>query len=123
MGENQVIVLNFSHPLTLEGARELAKLKGVSLESLVQINVPVQIDNAQPLDPQIDAIIADAKQRVKEATGSDDIHPDHAVIVPPGLSIVAVALGMYFSGYEWARIVPVPGSTPPRFVPYELLTY
>ena len=50
-----MLVLNFTHPLTEEQKAQLEALVGTSIDEIRTI--PVQIDQAKPLKPQITAIV------------------------------------------------------------------
>lgn len=50
-----MLILNFTHPLTLEQRAQIEALAHTSIEEVR--TVPVQIDQAGPLEPQITAIV------------------------------------------------------------------
>lgn len=50
-----MLVLNFTHPLTLE---QRAQIEALAHTSITEIRtIPVQIDPSEPLEPQITAVI------------------------------------------------------------------
>ncbi len=50
-----MLILNFTHPLTPEQRAQIEALAHASIEEIRTI--PVQIDQAEPLEPQITAIV------------------------------------------------------------------
>jgi hypothetical protein len=53
---NPLLIVNFSHPLTKEQVDRIEELLQRKIERA--INIPSQVDPAEPLDPQIDAMIS-----------------------------------------------------------------
>jgi hypothetical protein len=79
-----LLVLNFSHPITAEQQTEIERLAGQPVARVLE--VPVQIDHAAPLAPQISALA--------EATG---LSPREWQTLPlivnlPSLALAAGAL-------------------------------
>lgn len=50
-----MLILNFTHPLTLDQRTQIEALANTSIEDIRTI--PVQIDQTEPLEPQITAIV------------------------------------------------------------------
>ena len=113
-----MIILNFSHPLTLNHLQHAEALTGQQAERVIDLNS--HIDTQQPLPPQILAL-ADAC----------DLSPTEwqtlpLLVNPPSLNFVAVALLAelhgrcgYFPAH--LRMRPVQGSVPPRYEVAEVL--
>ncbi len=79
-----LVVLNYSHPMPLEQLRQIERLAGEEVERV--ITVPVQINQRQPLAPQVVAL-------AEQARLSPDEWQTQALIVNlPGLAVVASAL-------------------------------
>ncbi len=53
-----MLILNFTHPLTDEHRTQIEALAGIAIDEIRTI--PVQIDQAQPLEPQIRALVDSA---------------------------------------------------------------
>src|SRR5947207_6423408 len=79
-----MIVLNFTHPLTDEHKAQIEALAGISINEVRTI--PVQIDQAEPLGPQISAIV-DAAQ-----LSSQEWQTRPLLINPPGYAPAAFVL-------------------------------
>lgn len=79
-----LLVLNFSHPLTPDHLRQIERLAGQMVEGVIDVHV--QIDQQQPLVPQVVALA--------EAAGlsPDDWQTLLLVVNLPGLAVVAGAL-------------------------------
>ena len=79
-----MLILNFTHPLTLEQRAQIEALANTSIEEVRTI--PVQIDQADPLEPQITAIV--------EAVGlsSEEWQTRTLLINPPGYAPAAFVL-------------------------------
>ncbi|NTW03805.1 MAG: hypothetical protein HGA19_21450 [Oscillochloris sp.] len=112
-----MLLLNFTHPLTVAQQNQLNTLLGADPEVRV---IPVQIDQAQPLAPQVVALI-DAAGLSPTAWQSTPI-----LINPPGLSTVTALLlaelhrriGRFPA---LVRIRPTPGSTPTSYEVAEII--
>ena len=76
-----MLILNFTHPLTLEQRAQIEALAHTSIEEVHTI--PVQIDQAEPLEPQITAIV--------DAVGlsSEEWQTRSLLINPPGYATAA----------------------------------
>lgn len=79
-----MIILNFSHPLTDEQRARISELAGSTIEDVRTI--PIQIDQAQPLEPQMRAIV--------ESVGlsSEEWQTRQFLINPPGYAPAAFVL-------------------------------
>ena len=79
-----MLILNFTHPLTLEQRAQIEALAHTSIEEIRTI--PVQIDQAGPLEPQIIAIV--------DAVGltSEEWQTRPLLINPPGYAPAAFVL-------------------------------
>jgi hypothetical protein len=79
-----MLIINFSHPLTLEQRAQIEALAHTSIEEVRTI--PVQIDQAGPLEPQIVAIV--------DAVGltSEEWQTRPLLINPPGYAPAAFVL-------------------------------
>src|SRR3989440_9157072 len=104
-----MLILNFAHPLTPEQRAQIETLAHTSIEEIRTI--PVQIDQAEPLEPQITAIV--------DAVGlsSEEWQTRSLLINPPGYAPAAFVLLAELHGRighfpSLIRLRPLPGSTP-----------
>ena len=79
-----MLILNFTHPLTAEQQAQIEALAHTSIEEIRTI--PVQIDQAEPLEPQITAIIDAA------GLSSEEWQTRSLLINPPGYAPAAFVL-------------------------------
>jgi hypothetical protein len=79
-----MLILNFSHPLTPEQRAQIEALAHTSIEEIRTI--PVQIDQAEPLEPQITAIVDVA------GLSSEEWQTRPLLINPPGYAPAAFVL-------------------------------
>jgi hypothetical protein len=79
-----MLILNFTHPLTDEHIAQIEKLAGTSVDEIRTI--PVQIDQAEPLEGQISAIV-NAVQLTSEEWQTRSL-----LINPPGYAPAAFVL-------------------------------
>lgn len=79
-----MLILNFTHPLTDEHTAKIEALAGTAIEEIRTI--AVQIDQAQPLAPQIRAIV-DTVQLTSEEWQTRSL-----LINPPGYAPAAFVL-------------------------------
>jgi hypothetical protein len=79
-----MLILNFTHPLTDEHKAQIEALANTAIDEIRTI--PVQIDQAQPLGPQISAIV-DAVQ-----LSSQEWQTRPLLINPPGYAPAAFVL-------------------------------
>src|SRR6202165_2513634 len=79
-----MLILNFTHPLTLEQRAQIEALAHTSIEEVRTI--AVQIEQAEPLEPQITAIV--------DAAGltSEEWQTHSLLINPPGYAPAAFVL-------------------------------
>lgn len=112
-----MLLLNYTHPLTEEQVQQITQMIGV--EPQVRA-VPVQIDQAQPLAPQVVAL-ADAV-----GLSPQEWQTTPLLVNPPGLAAAASMLLAEMHGRMGyfptiVRIRPVAGSTPVVYEVAELL--
>ncbi len=79
-----MLILNFTHPLTDEHTAQIATLAGTTIDEIRTI--PVQIDQAKALEPQIRAIIDKAQLT------SEEWQTRPLLINPPGYAPAAFVL-------------------------------
>src|SRR5438034_2846802 len=79
-----MLILNFSHPLTPEQRAQIEALAHTSIEEVRTI--PVQIDQAEPLEAQIIAIVDAA------GLSSEEWQTRQLLINPPGYAPAAFVL-------------------------------
>jgi len=79
-----MLILNFTHPLTPEQQAQIEALAHTSIEEVRTI--PVQFNQAEPLEPQISALV--------DATGlsSEEWQTRPLLINPPGYAPAAFVL-------------------------------
>ena len=110
--------LNYAHPFTPDQISQIEGLVGTTIIEVKQIKA--QLDQAEPLLPQIVAL-ADAAGLTNEEWSGKPLQ-----INPPSLNFVAVALLAELHGRmgyfpTCLRLRPVVGSTPPRYEVAEVL--
>ena len=113
-----MLILNFTHPLTSEQRAQIEALAHTSIEEVRTI--PVHIEQAEPLEPQITAIV--------NAVGlsSEEWQTRPLLINPPGYAPAAFVLLAEIHGRSGhfpalIRLRPVPGSTPTIYEVAELV--
>ena len=113
-----MLILNFTHPLTETQRAQIEALAHTPIEEVRTI--PVQIDQAEPLEPQITAIV--------DAVGlsSEEWQTRLLLINPPGYAPAAFVLLAEMHGRTGhfpalIRLRPVPGSTPTIYEVAELV--
>jgi transposase len=114
-----MLILNFTHPFTPEQREQLQTLAApISIEEIRTI--PVQIDQTEPLEPQITALV--------DAIGlsSEEWQTCPLLINPPGYAPAAFVFLAEMHGRighfpSLIRLRPVAGSTPTRYEVAELL--
>src|SRR5215467_6035221 len=79
-----MLILNFTHPLTPEQRAQIEALAHTSIEEVRTI--PVQIDQAEPLEPQITSIVDAA------GLSSEEWQTLPLLINPPGYAPAAFVL-------------------------------
>lgn len=113
-----MIVLNFAHPLPEAQLRRIEELAGEPVERVLE--VPVQFDQAQPFEPQAQALV-DSIPLDLETWQTASI-----LVNPPSLNFIAVLVLAelhgrmgYFPAHLRTR--PVEGALPPRYEVAEIL--
>jgi hypothetical protein len=104
-----MLILNFTHPLTEEHKAQIEALAGTPINEVRTI--PVQIEQDEPLEPQIVAIV-DAAHLV-----SEDWQTRPLLINPPGYAPAAFLLLAELHGRighfpALIRLRPKPGPVP-----------
>jgi hypothetical protein len=79
-----MLVINFSHPFTTEQSARIEALAGTSIEGIH--TVPVDINQAEPLEPQIVAIVNSV------GLSSEEWQTRRLLINPPGFAPAAFVL-------------------------------
>jgi len=79
-----MLILNFTHPLTPEQRAQIEALAHTSIEEVRTI--PVQIDQAEPLEPQITTIVDTV------GLSSEEWQTRQLLINPPGYAPAAFVL-------------------------------
>src|SRR6266487_1427043 len=104
-----MLILNFTHPLTPEQRAQIETLAHTSIEEIRTI--PVQIDQTEPLEPQITTIV--------DAVGlsSEEWQTRSLLINPPGYAPAAFVLLAELHGRighfpTLIRLRPKPGPVP-----------
>lgn len=113
-----MLILNFAHPLTHEQREQIEALAHTSIEEVRTI--PVQIDQAEPLEPQIIAITDAA------GLSSEEWQTRPLLINPPGYAPAAFVLLAELHGRigHFPSLIclrPLPGSTPTVYEVAELI--
>jgi len=113
-----MLILNFTHPLTDEQQAQIEALADTSIEE-VRI-IPVQINQEEPLEPQITAIVDSV------GLSSHDWQTRLLLINPPGYAPAAFVLLAELHGRighfpTLLRLRPVAGSTPTMYEVVELI--
>jgi len=113
-----MLILNFTHPLTSEQRAQIEVLAHTSIEEVRTI--PVQIDQAEPLEEQITAIVASV------SLSSEEWQTRPLLINPPGYAPAAFVLLADLHGRvghfpSLIRLRPVAGSTPTAYEVAELI--
>lgn len=116
--DDNVIILNFTHPLT---AAQIAQVEALTGQPLTRISeVATQFDSERDFVPQVEAL-ADACGLTPAEWQTAPL-----VIVPPALNFIAVTLLAELHGRmgyfpACARLRPVAGAVPPRYEVAEVL--
>ncbi len=113
-----MIVLNYAHPITTAQQEQIVALTGQPIDRLIDINS--QIDQQQPLEPQIIAL-ADAAGLTPQQWQSEEI-----LVNLPALNFSAATLLAELHGRMGyfppvLRLRPIAGALPPRFEVAEIL--
>ncbi|MGQ9481729.1 CRISPR-associated protein Csx15 [Chloroflexus sp.] len=113
-----MIILNYAHPITAAQQEQIVALTGQHIDRL--LDIPSQIDQQQPLLPQI-VTMADAAGLSPQQWQSEAI-----LVNLPALNFSAAALLAELHGRMGyfppvLRIRPIVGSLPPRYEVAEIL--
>lgn len=113
-----MIILNYAHPITAAQQEQIIALTGQHIDRL--LDIPCQIDQQQPLLPQIIAM-ADAAGLSPQQWQSEAI-----LVNLPALNFSAAALLAELHGRMGyfppvLRIRPIAGALPPRYEVAEIL--
>jgi hypothetical protein len=113
-----MLILNFTHPLTSDQRAQIEALANTSIEDIRTI--PVQINQSEPLEPQITTIV-DSIDLLSEEWQTRSL-----LINPPGYAPAAFVLLAELHGRighfpSLIRLRPVAGSTPTTYEVAELL--
>lgn len=113
-----MILVNFSHPLSADQMNQLQSLLGAPIERTIEVHS--QIDPAQPLGPQVSAMVDQAGLSPEEWQNAP------ILINPPSLNFSAVLLIAELHGRmgffpACVRLRAVNGAIPPRFEVAEVL--
>ena len=113
-----MLILNFTHPLTPEQRAQIEALAHTPIEEVRTI--PIQIDQSEPLEPQIISIV--------DAVGlsSEEWQTRPFLVNPPGYAPAAFVLLAELHGRighfpTLIRLRPLPGSTPTTYEVAELI--
>jgi hypothetical protein len=113
-----MILLNFSHPLTLEHLRQIETLTGRAIGRVIEIHS--QIDPQQSLGPQVAALVDQA------GLSPAEWQTVPLLVNPPSLNFIAIALLAelhgrcgYFPAH--LRMRPIQNSLPPQYEVAEVL--
>jgi hypothetical protein len=103
-----MLILNFSHPLTLEQRAQIEALADATIDEVRTISV--QIDQTEPLEPQITAIVNNV------GLSSEEWQTLSLLINPPGYAPAAFVLLAELHGRighfpTLIRLRPKPGAT------------
>ncbi len=81
---NDILVLNFAHPLTAQQQAQIEELSNTTIENM--ITIPTLINEEEPLEPQIANLIDAVDQ------STYDWHKRDILINPPGYAPAAILL-------------------------------
>ncbi|QDT15045.1 CRISPR-associated protein Csx15 [Alienimonas californiensis] len=106
------MIVNLSHPLSKAQRRALRDLVGEAAEPVREL--PLHLDHARPLAPQVRAAVDGA------GLSGRDWQTEPVLLVPPGFAPAACAVLAELHGRcgyfpPVVRLRPVPGSVPPAF--------
>src|SRR5205085_11382472 len=113
-----MLILNFTHPLTPEQRAQIEALAHTSIEEVRTI--PVQIDQSEPLEPQIISIV-DAVGLSSEEWQTRAFLVNRSVYTPAAFVLLAELHGRIGHFPPLIRLRPVPGSTPTTYEVAELI--
>ena len=81
---NELLVLNFAHPLTVQQQAQIEELSSTIIENI--INIPTLINEEERLEPQIANLIEAVDQSIH------DWHKRDILVNPPGYASAAILL-------------------------------
>ncbi len=101
-----MLILNFTHPLTPQQLEQIEALAYTSIDEI--LTIPVQINQDEPLEPQITAIVT------KVGLTSEEWQTQTLLINPPGYAPAAFVLLAELHGrighfQTLIRLRPIPG--------------
>ena len=113
-----MIVLNFSHPLTLEQLQTVESLSGQTVERL--IDIPVHFDSLEAFTPQSNRLVASIPLT------SQQMQTEAILVNLPSLNFIAALLLAELHGRMGyfppvLRLRPIPNRLPPQYEVVELL--
>ncbi len=113
-----MLIINFTHPLTEDQRAQIETLAGSPIEEVR--NIPVQINQAETLAPQVAALVDAA------GLSSEEWQTRPLLINPPGFAPAAFVLLAELHGRighfpALVRLRPVADSVPTRYEVAELL--
>jgi len=113
-----MILLNFSHPITVSQAAQIEALTGAPVTRTIAI--PTQFDEQQPFAPQLQALLA------KIDLTAVQWQSEPILVVPPSLNFIALLLMAELHGRmgyfpSVVRIRPVAESMPRQYEVAEIL--
>jgi hypothetical protein len=109
---SEMVILNFSHPLTGEQVSAIEQQLGRSVERILPL--PAQFDQQQPFVPQMEQLLSGVELSPEEWQSAPLL-----VVLPSFNAIAAVVLAELHGrmGYfpPIVRLRPVEGALPPRY--------
>jgi hypothetical protein len=118
MRDDEMILLNFAHPLTPEQLDQIRSLTG--REIALTVSLPVQFDPDLPFEPQLRALM----ERVP--LSAEELQTRPLLVNPPSLNFITALILAELHGRMGyfppvVRLRPVEGSLPPRYEVAEIL--
>ncbi len=117
-GDNPMLILNFSHPLTREQITQIEQLSGQTVERV--FDLPVQFENEQSYLPQLEALMQTLPLSATE------LQTGQILVNLPSLNYIAALLLAELHGRMGyfppiLRLCPRPGVVPPVYEVAEIL--
>ena len=118
MSGEDLVIVNFAHPLTDAQRAQVEALAGQPVARV--LDAPAHVDAGQELEPQVVALINEVELSAEEWQTAP------LLVNPPGLAPLTAALLAELHGRmgyfpALLRIQPLAGVTPPRYQVAELL--
>lgn len=115
---DNVILLNFAHPLTAAQLAQTAALTGQAPGRV--IDLPVQFDPDQPFEPQLGSLMAEVR------LSPEELQTEPILVNLPSLNFITALLLAELHGRMGyfppvIRLRPAAGSLPPRYELAEIL--